>query len=166
METITVQRRIAATPEEVFNWCADSTNYEHTAWVLRDTLTRPGRGAPYGVGAVRVHTWLIGRFHERITAYDAPRSFDYVVDKSFPPSRHDGGSMAFAPAEAGATVVTWTTRVQVAVPVAAGTVTRLLVKPVLTLVFRRILAACARDLERAGEAGAAVPAERRKRHHR
>jgi hypothetical protein len=71
METIVVQRHIVAAPEQVFNWCADSTNYERTVWVLRDTLTKPGHGARYGVGAIRVHTWLVGRFHERITGYDA-----------------------------------------------------------------------------------------------
>lgn len=157
METIVVQRRIAAAPEKVFEWCADTTNYEETLWVIKDTLTREGEGARYGVGAARVHTWLIGRFHERITAYDAPRSFDYVVDKSFPPSRHDGGTMTFDPVHC-ATLVTWTTRVEVALPFAAGPMTRVLVKPVLTLVFKRILAACARDLEaprsRASKSGA------------
>ncbi|MCZ8379671.1 SRPBCC family protein [Mycobacterium sp. CPCC 205372] len=147
MHVITVERHVAATPEEVFDWCADSTNYERTVWVLRDTLTQPGRDARYGVGAVRVHTWLIGRFHERITRYDAPRSFDYVVDKSVPPSRHDGGTMEFTPV-AGGTLITWTTRVQVALPVAADAVTRILVAPVLRLVFGRILAACAGDLEK------------------
>lgn len=146
METIIVQRRIAADPQDVFDWCADSTNYEATAWVLRDTLAKPGREAPYGTGAIRVHTWLIGRFHERITEYDAPRSFRYVVDKSFPPSHHDGGSMTFEPAGVGHTLVTWTTRVEVALPVAAALVTRLAVKPVLRLVFRRILSACAKSL--------------------
>ncbi|WP_418001772.1 SRPBCC family protein [Mycobacterium sp. PDNC021] len=157
METITVQRRIAAAPAAVFDWCADSTNYEAIFWVLRDKLTRPGQNAPYGLGAVRVHTWLIGRFHERITAYEAPHSFDYVVDKSFPPSRHDGGTMTFAPDGAGHTLVTWTTRVQVAVPVVAGPATRLLVKPVLQHVFRRILAACAEQLEVVPAAPAGTP---------
>lgn len=36
---------------------------------------------------------------------------------------------------------------RVALPFAAASATRTLVKPVLTLVFQRILAACARDLE-------------------
>ncbi|WP_285030747.1 SRPBCC family protein [Mycolicibacterium sp. lyk4-40-TYG-92] len=147
METITVRRSIAAAPEAVFDWCADSTNYEATVWVLRDKLIRPGQDAPYGRGALRMHMWLIGRFHERITEYEAPRSFEYVVDQSFPPSNHDGGSMTFEVDDAGHTVVTWTTRVQMALPFAAGAATRILVKPVLRHVFRRILAACARDLE-------------------
>ncbi|MGX9672641.1 SRPBCC family protein [Mycobacterium sp. HM-7] len=147
METITVQRRIAAASEAVFDWCADSANYEATVWVLSDKLICPGQDAPYGRGALRVHTWLIGRFHERITAYEPPHSFEYVVDQSFPPSNHDGGSMTFEVDDAGHTVVTWTTRVQMAVPFAAGAATRLIVKPVLQHVFRRILAACARDLE-------------------
>lgn len=147
METIAVQRRIAAPPYEVFDWCADSTNYQATVWVVRDRLARPGDEAPYGTGAIRVHTWLIGRFHERITAYHAPRSFDYVVDKSFPPSHHEGGSMIFESDGTGHTLVTWTTRVEIAVPFGGGAMTRLAVKPVLSLIFRRILAACAKELE-------------------
>jgi hypothetical protein len=53
METIVVERTIAASPEEVFDWCATTTNYERTVWVLHDKLTRSGEGAAYGVGAIR-----------------------------------------------------------------------------------------------------------------
>ncbi|MFI1917762.1 SRPBCC family protein [Nocardia sp. NPDC020380] len=145
METITVERTIPAPIDRVFEWCAVTTNYERSPWVLRDTLTRPGEDAPWGVGALRKHTWLLGRFHERITAYDAPHSYAYTVDRSFPPSRHEGGRMTFTEVPTG-THVTWTTTTEAALPLAAPFITRHLAKPVIAHVFGRILDACAADL--------------------
>jgi hypothetical protein len=139
VETIVVERTIAAPPEDVFDWCADTTNYQRTVWVLRDTLARPGEGAPYGVGAIRLHTWLIGRFVERITAYDRPHSFGYVVERSFPPIPHDGGTMTFTAVGEGTTVV-WTSVVDVG-PIIGG-----IARTVVGHVFGRILDACAKDL--------------------
>lgn len=153
METFTVERTIPAPIEQVFDWCADTTNYERTRWVLRCKLDRPGAGAPYGVGAIRLHTWLIGYFVERVTRYDAPNSFDYVVDRSFPPARHEGGTMTFT-AVPGGTKVVWSTTVEMALPFGAATATRVLSGPVVTHVFGRILRACAKDL------AARNPAER------
>lgn len=83
METVTVRRVIAAPITEVFDWCATTTHYTRTPFVLRARLARPGAGAPYGVGAVRLHTWLIGSFRERITTYHPPHAFDYAVERSF-----------------------------------------------------------------------------------
>ncbi|MFI9507380.1 SRPBCC family protein [Nocardia sp. NPDC052566] len=145
MQTITVERTIAAPIDQVFDWCAVTTNYERSRWILRCTLAQPGEGAPYGVGAIRLHTWLIGRFDERVTRYDAPHSFDYVVDRSFPPARHEGGTMTFTEVPGGTKVV-WSTTVEMAVPFGADLATRLLSRPMVSHVFGRILAACARDL--------------------
>jgi uncharacterized protein YndB with AHSA1/START domain len=145
MRTITVERTIPAPADAVFDWCAVTTNYERSWWVLRDRLEAPGVEAPYGTGAVRRHLWLVGWFDERVTAYDPPRSLGYVVDRSFPPSRHEGGTMTFEPTSEG-TRVSWTTTVQLKVPLVADLATRALVAPVLRLVFDRILRACARDL--------------------
>ncbi|UGT54063.1 SRPBCC family protein [Nocardia asteroides] len=149
METVVVERVIAAPIEQVFDWCADTTNYERSGWVLRDTLITPGRDAPWGVGAIRRHTWLVGHFHERITRYDAPHGFDYVVDRSFPPARHEGGTMTFT-ATPGGTRVLWTTTSEVGLPLLAGPVTRLLAKPLISRVFGQILDKCAEDLAAAG----------------
>ncbi|MCM6791736.1 SRPBCC family protein [Nocardia sp. CDC159] len=139
METIVVERTIAAPPEEVFDWCAITTNYERTVWVLRDKLTRPGEGAAYGVGAIRLHTWLIGRFHERITRYDPPHSFDYIVDRSFPSIPHTGATMTFTPTPGGTRVV-WASTVDV------GPIVGRIARTVVGHVFGRILDACAKDL--------------------
>ncbi|MFF4407563.1 SRPBCC family protein [Streptomyces sp. NPDC001404] len=139
METVTVRRVIAAPIADVFDWCAVSTHYTRTPYVLRARLARPGAGAPYGVGAVRLHTWLIGWFRERITAYNPPYAFDYVVERSFPPARHELGCMTFTEVAEG-TLVVWTTTTEVRLPFGAGAaVTRALAGPVVSHVFGRIL---------------------------
>ncbi|WP_163511250.1 SRPBCC family protein [Fodinicola acaciae] len=146
METVTVRRVIAAPIEEVFDWLATTTNYRATGWVLHARLARPGRGAPYGVGAVRVHTWLIGWFRERITGYQPPHSFEYVIERCVPPARHDGGRMTFQEID-GKTLVTWTTTMQARLPFGA-TVTRVVAAPVVAHVFGRILDAAQATLNR------------------
>ncbi|MEU7168218.1 SRPBCC family protein [Streptomyces morookaense] len=144
METVTVRRVIAAPIADVFDWCTVSTNYTRTPFVLRARLARPGAGAPYGVGAVRLHTWLIGWFRERITAYHPPYDFDYVVDRSFPPARHEFGRMTFTEVAEG-TLVVWTTTSEVRLPFGAA-ITRVLAKPVISHVFGTILDAADREL--------------------
>lgn len=115
MHTITVERVVAAPVAEVFDWFADSRNYGRSPFVLRNRWSRLGDEAPYGVGAVRVHLWLIGWFRERITAYNAPHGFGYLVERSFPPSRHEGGSMTFTEVPGGTRVV-WSTTSELRLP--------------------------------------------------
>ncbi|MFE4398000.1 MULTISPECIES: SRPBCC family protein [Streptomycetaceae] len=144
METLTVRRVIAAPIEDVFDWCATTTNYTRSPLILRARLARPGAGAPYGVGAVRVHTWAIGWFRERVTAYNRPYGFDYTVERSLPPSRHELGRMTFTEVPGG-TEVAWTTTFQVRLPFGAA-LTRALAKPLIAHTFGRILAAADADL--------------------
>ncbi|MFI1968390.1 SRPBCC family protein [Streptomyces cinnamoneus] len=151
METLTVRRVIAAPIDDVFDWCATTTNYTRTPFVLKARLARPGAGAPYGVGAVRLHTWLIGWFRERVTAYNRPHAFDYDVERSFPPARHELGRMTFTEVDEG-TLVVWTTTFQVRLPFGAA-ITRRFAKPVIAHVFGKIL-------EAAGTALTEAPASR------
>lgn len=145
METITVERVIPAPIEDTFEWLATTTNYTVTPYAIRCRLATPGEDAPYGTGAVRVHTWLIGWFRERITAYDPPHSFEYHVEKGIPPARHELGRMAFTE-DGGGTKVVWTTRVEVRLPLIGAAVTRVLARPVIAFVFGRILDAAAQEL--------------------
>ncbi|WEB44352.1 SRPBCC family protein [Streptomyces yunnanensis] len=138
METLTVQRVIAAPIADVFGWCATTTNYTRTPFVLKARLARPGRNAPYGVGAVRLHTWAIGWFRERIATYNPPYDFDYVVERSFPPARHELGRMTFTEVPGG-TLVAWTTTFQVPLPLVGAALTRVVAKPVVAHVFGKIL---------------------------
>ncbi|MFE6690181.1 SRPBCC family protein [Streptomyces sp. NPDC057743] len=153
METLTVRRVIAAPIAEVFRWCATTTNYARTPFVLKARLARPGQGAPYGVGAVRLHTWLIGWFRERITVYNPPYDFDYAVERSFPPARHELGRMTFTEVPGG-TLVAWTTAFQLPLPVVGAALTRALAKPIVAHVFGRILDAADTALTEPGANGA------------
>ncbi|WP_406210636.1 SRPBCC family protein [Kitasatospora sp. NBC_01560] len=137
METLTVRRVVAAPIADVFDWCATTTNYTRSALILRARLARPGAQAPYGVGAVRLHTWAIGWFRERVTAYCPPYGFDYTVERSFPPARHELGRMTFTEVPGG-TEVCWTTTFQVRLPFGAA-VTRRIAAPVIAHTFGRIL---------------------------
>lgn len=124
METMTVERVIAAPVEDVFAWLTTTTNYTSSPLVVRCRLTRHGESAPYGVGAVRGHLWLIGWFRERITHYDPPHATEYVVERSLPPSRHELGRMTFT---------------EVPVPLLGGMLTRRLARPIITRTFGNIL---------------------------
>lgn len=138
METMTVERVIDAPIEDVFAWLTTTTNYTRSPLILRCRLTRPGESAPYGVGAVRSHLWLIGWFRERITRYEPPYATEYVVERSLPPARHELGRMTFTEVDGG-TRVCWTTRAEVSVPVFGAFLTRRFARPVITRTFRGIL---------------------------
>lgn len=83
MQTVTVERTIAAPQHQVFDFLSNAANFTRSPLVIRQRLAEPGRQAPYGEGALRILLWVIGWFRERITAYDAPHSFDYTVERSF-----------------------------------------------------------------------------------
>ncbi|ONI75206.1 MxaD family protein [Actinosynnema sp. ALI-1.44] len=148
METITVERVIAAPIQDVFAWLTTTTNYTAARTILRCRLDRPGADAPYGVGAVRVHLWTIGYFRERITRYEPPYVTEYVVDRSVPASRHELGRMTFAEVDGGTHVV-WTTRAEAKIPLIGPFVTRVLAKRMITRTFSTILAAADTALTRA-----------------
>ncbi|MFC9239822.1 SRPBCC family protein [Streptomyces decoyicus] len=138
METMTVERTVDAPIDEVFAWLTTTTNYSRSPLVLRCRLTRRGEAAPYGVGAVRSHLWLIGWLRERIIRYDPPYATEYVVDRSLPPSRHELGRMTFTEA-GGGTLVNWTTRAEMRAPLIGAFLTRHLVRPMITRSFHSIL---------------------------
>ncbi|MEU9498922.1 SRPBCC family protein [Streptomyces sp. NPDC048196] len=138
METVTVERVIDAPIDEVFAWLTTTTHYTSSPLVVRCRLTRHGEGAPYGVGAVRSHLWLVGWFRERITHYDPPYATEYVVERSLPPSRHELGRMTFAEVDGG-TEVRWTTRAEIRLPLLGRPLTGLLLRPILSRTFGNIL---------------------------
>ncbi|MFC5143430.1 SRPBCC family protein [Streptomyces aureoversilis] len=149
METMIVERTIDAPIDDVFAWLTTTTNYTSSPLVLRCRLTRRGETAPYGLGAVRNHLWLIGWFRERITHYDPPFATEYVVERSLPPARHDVGSMTFTETDRG-THVRWTTRAEIPVPLIGTFLTRRFARPIITRTFGNILAAA--DAALAGRA--------------
>jgi uncharacterized protein YndB with AHSA1/START domain len=93
MVEIRVQRTIAAPVEQVFDWLADPVNLAAAPLALKAGYAKDSAGP--AVGAMRevvgVGTW----FREEITAYDRPRSYSYLIVRSFPPFNHDGGTLTF-----------------------------------------------------------------------
>ncbi len=107
MVEIHLQRTIAAPAEQVFDWLADPANLAAAPLALRGGY-RKDSAAP-GAGAMRevigVGTW----FREKITAFDRPRSYSYLIVRSFPPFRHDGGTLTFTSSDSEGTHVDWLT---------------------------------------------------------
>ncbi|WP_040689567.1 SRPBCC family protein [Nocardia vinacea] len=148
METMTIERVIAAPIDDVFDWLTNASNYTKARIVLRERLIRQGETAPYGLGAVRILTWGIGWFRERITGYDAPHEFSYLVERSVPASRHEGGRLSFTEVDGG-TRVTWTTTAEARLPFASAWFTRVLAEPVILYSFGKVLDAAESALARA-----------------
>jgi hypothetical protein len=136
--TVSVERVVAAPMTDVFEWLSDASNYTRSRFVLRERLARRGEDAAYGLGAVRQLTWVFGWFRERVTEYRPPHEFRYLVERSVPPLRHEGGRLTFSEV-AGGTRVLWTTTVELRLPIAAATATRLFGRPVIAYTFGKVL---------------------------
>ena len=140
MVSIHVERTIAGPPDEVFGWMTNSHNYTAAPLCLREKRTRDGRGAPYGVGAIREVLGLGAWFQERITGYDPPHSFEYLIVKSVPKVRHDGGVVRIQRVGDGSHV-SWDT--SYTVPWwSGGKVSEKVLTPRLRFSFVGILKAC------------------------
>ena len=83
---------------------------------------------------------------EEITAYDEPRSYSYLIVRSFPAIDHEGGTLTFTPAGDG-THVDWVTTYTHPAR-AGGKVMEAVSSRVLRASFEAILAGCAKALER------------------
>lgn len=143
MVRIHLERTVAASPELVFDWLAYPVSLRAAPLVLRARFTK-GWSTPE-VGALRDVTGLGMWFREEITAYDAPRSYSYLIVKSFPPFDHDGGTLTCTPSGEG-THVDWVT--DYTHPRAAGgKLLEAVSAPLLRASFNAILAGCAKALE-------------------
>lgn len=137
-----VERTIAASPERVFEWLADPASLKAAPLVFKAAWAR---GAVPGAGALREVTGLGMWFREEITAYDAPRSYSYLIVRSFPAFDHDGGTLTFTPAGDG-THVDWVTSYTHPAR-AGGTAFEKASAPLLRMSFEAVLAGCAKALE-------------------
>lgn len=137
-----VERAIAASPERVFEWLADPASLKAAPLVLR---AHWASGAVPGAGALREVTGLGMWFREEITAYDAPRSYSYLIVRSFPAFDHDGGTLTFTPTGDG-THVDWVTSYTHPAR-AGGRPFEKASAPLLRMSFEAVLAGCAKALE-------------------
>jgi hypothetical protein len=140
MQLISVERTVSAPTAEAFEWLSDASNYTRSRFVLRERLVQRGQDEAYGLGAVRELTWLFGWFRERVTVYRPPHEFQYLVERSVPPLRHEGGRLTFTEVPGG-TRVQWTTTVEARLPFAAAAVTRLVGRPVIVYTFGKVIEA-------------------------
>jgi hypothetical protein len=82
---------------------------------------------------------------EEITAYDRPRSYSYLIVRSFPPFNHEGGTLTFAASGEGARV-DWVSSYTHPAR-AGGKVLEAVSSRLLRSSFRAILDGCAKALE-------------------
>lgn len=145
METVTVNRVIASSPQALFDWISNAHNYTRVPIVFHEHVAIPGVDQRYGLGAVRVLVAAFGWFAERITAYDPPHRFDYHVYRCFPPARHEHGSVSFTATPAGTQVV-WTSTFELRIPLVGPALTRWIGCPIFRYLFNRALDLAAADL--------------------
>lgn len=144
MVQIHVELTIAASPELVSEWLLDPSNLAVSPIWRKAGWSRDSTGP--GVGAVRELTGVGLWMHEQITAYEAPRSCSYVVVGSFPPAQHNGGTLTCSPSGDG-THVDWVSDFTLPAR-SGGKLMEIVTAPLLrSLVFRPILAGCAKALE-------------------
>jgi uncharacterized protein YndB with AHSA1/START domain len=143
MVEIHLQRTIAAPVEAVFDWLADPANLAAAPLVLKAGYAKGSSGP--GAGSVREVTGAGTWFREDITAYDRPRSYTYLIVRSFPPFKHEGGTLTFTGSGVG-TRVDWLTNYTHPAWV-GGKLLEAVSRPVLRSSFLAILDACAKALE-------------------
>ncbi|MEE6134801.1 SRPBCC family protein [Mycobacterium sp. 050128] len=143
MVEIHLERTIAAPLEQVFDWLADPANLAAAPLALKGFWAK-GTSGP-AAGALREVIGVGTYFREELTAYDRPHSYTYLIVKSIPPFKHDGGTLTFTAAGDG-THVDWLTNYTH--PAAAGgKVLEALSRRLLRGSFLAILNACAKALE-------------------
>ncbi|MEZ0363482.1 SRPBCC family protein [Mycobacterium sp. pUA109] len=143
MVELHVERTIAAAPEHVFDWLADPASLTAAPLVFRARWAN-GVAGP-GEGALREVTGLGVWFREQITAYEPPRSYSYLILRSFPPFEHEGGTLTFTPRGDG-THVDWQTH-YTHPRYSGGRLLEPVSAPLLRSSFSAILAGCAKALE-------------------
>ena len=124
MKTITVVRTIKAPVEKVFDLLTDHANYKEFPGILDSKLEVEGKPDKNGLGAVRHIKVKQGWFREKITAYQRPQSFSYLITETSLPLEHEGGTLTFKPV-AGGTEVTWISRARLTIPLIGGLLTAL-----------------------------------------
>ncbi|WP_323182835.1 SRPBCC family protein [Aldersonia sp. NBC_00410] len=144
MYEVRVVKTIAAPIEDVFEWMTNSDNYRRVPGVFAARVLRPGTPPPQGPGAVREVVTAGMKLTERIVELDRPVLMRYRVLTSFPPMRHESGSMSFH-AENGGTTVTWVSRFESTAPILTGLASRALGAAV-AVGFRGVLRTAGKEL--------------------
>lgn len=141
MQHVEVSRSFPQPIEVVFRRYTDHTSWGEWTGLGPVWLASEGSGERDGVGCVRAFSRAPG-LREQVIVFEPPRRMEYrVVAGAFPLADHHG-VVEFEPDGAG-TRVLWRVDFRSRIPLTGG-----LVRRGLTLLFDRILANLARDLER------------------
>jgi len=143
MVQLHVERTIAASPERVFDWLADPANLTASPLILKAGWAKGSSGP--GAGAVREVTGVGVWIREEITAYDRPRSYSYLIVRSFPPFNHEGATLTFT-ASGDGTHVDWLSNYTHPAR-AGGKLMEAVSYRLLRSSFLAVLAGCAKALE-------------------
>ena len=132
---------IHAPNQDVFALLADHGSYDRWPGIRRSKLLQTGSKTTNGTGALRaIHTDVGMWFEERITAFDAPHSFAYLIERTNGQVKHHGGRVQLHERGAG-TEVDWVSRFDVAVPLIGRVVGKHLLQPLVTAGFMAMLIA-------------------------
>lgn len=141
MQTVTVRHTIRAPIENVFDLISDHANYKQFPGVSDSKLVKPGSPGKNGAGAVRWVRSGLANFNEEITRFERPTRMDYLITRSFPPLRHQGGTVRLEKTPDG-TLVTWTTTMEAKIPLLGRLLT-----PVFAGMLTRAFNGILRDIE-------------------
>lgn len=119
MQTVQVEKTIAAPIEQVFDLLTDHANYKQFPGISASELAREGQPEANGLGALREISAGPIRFEEEITAFERPNRMDYVIRKVNIPLEHEGGTMRFESTDAG-THVLWRSTFRLTTPGIGG----------------------------------------------
>jgi uncharacterized protein YndB with AHSA1/START domain len=143
MVEIHLERTIAAPVDQVFDWLADPANLAAAPLALKAGYAKDSSGP--GVGTVREVVGLGTWFREEITAYDRPHSYSYLIVRSFPSFKHDGGTLTFT-ASGNGTRVDWLTNYTHPIW-AGGRLLEAVTRRLLRSSFLSLFTACAKELD-------------------
>jgi uncharacterized protein YndB with AHSA1/START domain len=121
MAGFTLERKISAPPEVVFDVLTNHRGYADITPVRRSELEREGDPAPDGAGAIRVIHTVGPPLREEIVAYERPTRFSYTV-LSGAPIRDHIGNADLSP-EGEGTKVVYAVHMTPTVPLAGGLIT-------------------------------------------
>jgi uncharacterized protein YndB with AHSA1/START domain len=139
MRRIEVERYFPHPIERVFRRYTDHAGWSDWAGLGRVRLTREGSPDKNGVGAVRAFSAAPG-LREEVTRFEPPSRMEYRVVRGVPLKDHHG-VVLFIPDGSG-TRLTWRVSFRSAIPGLGWPTERL-----ITVLFRRMLASLARDLD-------------------
>ena len=116
MQTVRVQKDLAAPPERVFAYLSENDNLGVLFAPARVEHIKDGDEGRTGVGSVRkLSFWGFLPFEETVTESVPNQRIEYEITKGSPMRDHHG-TMAFSPTGAGGTHLDYTITLDSAVP--------------------------------------------------